>query len=81
MKKEINLTGRVFMPLIIGQRASVVVGDKVTFTSAVEAVHKTSKKRVVFETRNSIYDVTLRRPEKTNRLRSFCAAIVSKAFG
>lgn len=79
MKKEIALTGKVIRPLTIGQSTTVVAGDKVTFTTEISAVHSITKKNVVFETRNTIYNITLVQ-EKANLLRSIIAFITGKTL-
>ena len=58
-----ELTGYIPFPLCVGERASIVNGERVTLTSLVVAIHEESKKRVVIETMNTVYSVESTKPD------------------
>ena len=60
-KPRKQIEGRLYLPLKAGEKAIVIQGAYRLITSTVMSVIEESATRFVFETRNTIYDLTLER--------------------
>lgn len=59
MKKEVNISGRVLLPLREGERAALSSGGQLVYTSPVVEIREERTDYVCFETMNSVYRVCL----------------------
>ena len=58
-KKETLLTGQIWVPLRIGERAVIIgTGSRSIITSTVLLIQEVSADGVVFETQNTIYHLS-----------------------
>ena len=56
-KKAITVTGTLFQPLRIGERAWISTQTHTFMTTAVERILEVSRNNIVFETRNTQYNL------------------------
>ena len=56
-KKAITVTGTLFLPLRIGERAWISTQTHTFMTTAVERILEVSRNNIVFETRNPQYNL------------------------
>ena len=56
-KKAITVTGTLFLPLRIGERAWISTQTHTFMTTAVERILEVSRNNIVFETRNTQYNL------------------------
>ena len=54
-KKAITVTGTLFLPLRIGERAWISTQTHTFMTTAVECILEISEDSIIFETRNTKY--------------------------
>lgn len=57
-KKQICITGTLSVPLHAGEQAWIFTTDRIITTSTVTQILEVSDTGVVFETRNTIYQLT-----------------------
>ena len=70
-KKAITMTGTLFLPLRIGERAWISTQAHTFMTTAVERILEVSGNSIVFETRNTRY--TLKYENVPNETEVMCA--------
>ena len=56
-KKAITVTGTLLLPLRIGERAWISTPTHTFMTTAVERILEVSRNNIVFETRNTQYNL------------------------
>lgn len=56
-KKAITVTGTLFLPLRIGERTWISTQTHTFMTTAVERILEVSRNNIVFETRNTQYNL------------------------
>lgn len=57
-KKQIALTGTLALPLRVGERALISYQNQSIITSSVKQILEVSDHGVIFETCNTLYDLT-----------------------
>ena len=70
-KKAITVTGTLFLPLRIGERAWISTQTHTFMTTAVERILEVSRNNIVFETRNTQYN--LKYENIPNEIEVMCA--------
>ncbi len=70
-KKAITVTGTLFLPLRIGERAWISTHAHTFMTTAVERILEVSGNCIVFETRNTRYN--LKYENVPNEIEVMCA--------
>ena len=70
-KKAITVTGTLFLPLRIGERAWISTHTHTFMTTAVERILEVSGNCIVFETRNTRYN--LKYENVPNEIEVMCA--------